>query len=53
LSLKTSHVGLTLDYRFDHESALNVFFRSDQFPSFLKIPAFWWFTDFTRLSPHN
>ena len=25
-------VGLVLDDRFDHESALNVFFRSDQFP---------------------
>jgi Peptidase family M28/PA domain len=40
-------VGLTLDYRFDHESALNVFFRSDQFPFVLhNIPAFWWFTGF-------
>ena len=40
-------VGLTLDDRFDHESALNVFFRSDQFPFVLKnIPAFWWFTGF-------
>jgi Zn-dependent M28 family amino/carboxypeptidase len=41
------HVGLTLDYRFDHESALNVFFRSDQFPFVLhNVPAFWWFTGF-------
>jgi len=24
---ENKHVGLTLDYRFDHESALNVFFR--------------------------
>jgi hypothetical protein len=41
------HVGLVLDDRFDHESALNVFFRSDQFPFVLKnIPAFWWFTGF-------
>jgi hypothetical protein len=41
------NVGLTLDDRFDHESALNVFFRSDQFPFVLhNIPAFWWFTGF-------
>jgi hypothetical protein len=40
-------IGLVLDDRFDHESALNVFFRSDQFPFVLKdIPAFWWFTGF-------
>ncbi len=40
-------VGLTLDDRFDHESALNVFFRSDQFPFVMhNIPAFWWFTGF-------
>ncbi len=40
-------VGLVLDDRFDHESALNVFFRSDQFPFVLKdVPAFWWFTGF-------
>lgn len=40
-------VGLTLDDRFDHESALNVFFRSDQFPFVLHdIPAFWFFTGF-------
>jgi Peptidase family M28/PA domain len=40
-------VGLTLDDRFDHESALNVFFRSDQFPFVLhNIPALWWFTGF-------
>lgn len=41
------YVGLVLDDRFDHESALNVFFRSDQFPFVLhNIPAFWWFTGF-------
>ena len=41
------HVGLVLDDRFDHESALNVFFRSDQFPFVLhNVPAFWWFTGF-------
>jgi hypothetical protein len=40
-------VGLVLDDRFDHESALNVFFRSDQFPFVLKdVPAMWWFTGF-------
>ena len=40
-------VGLVLDDRFDHECALNVFFRSDQFPFVLKnIPAFWFFTGF-------
>jgi hypothetical protein len=44
---ENKHVGLILDDRFDHESALNVFFRSDQFPFVLKnIPAFWWFTGF-------
>jgi hypothetical protein len=38
---------LVLDDRFDHESALNVFFRSDQFPFVLhNIPALWWFTGF-------
>jgi Zn-dependent M28 family amino/carboxypeptidase len=40
-------VGLVLDDRFDRDSALNVFFRSDQFPFVLKnVPAFWWFTGF-------
>jgi hypothetical protein len=40
-------IGLTLDDRFDHDSALNVLFRSDQFPFLLKnVPAFWWFTGF-------
>ena len=40
-------VGLTLDDRFDHDFALNIFFRSDQFPFVLKnVPAFWWFTGF-------
>jgi hypothetical protein len=40
-------IGLILDDRFDHESALNVFFRSDQFPFVLHdVPAFWWFTGF-------
>ena len=44
---ENKYVGLDLDDRFDHESALNVFFRSDQFPFVLhNIPAFWWFTGF-------
>jgi Zn-dependent M28 family amino/carboxypeptidase len=44
---ENAHVGLVLDDRFDHDSVLNVFFRSDQFPFVLKnIPAFWWFTGF-------
>ena len=42
-----AHVGLVLDDRFDHDSVLNVFFRSDQFPFVLHdIPALWWFTGF-------
>jgi hypothetical protein len=42
-----SAIGLDLDDRFDHEHALNVFFRSDQFPFVLHdIPAFWFFTGF-------
>jgi Zn-dependent M28 family amino/carboxypeptidase len=44
---ENAHVGLVLDDRFDHESALNVFFRSDQFPFVLEnVPAMWWFTGF-------
>jgi hypothetical protein len=40
-------IGLTIDDRFDHENALNVLFRSDQFPFLLhNIPAMWWFTGF-------
>jgi len=40
-------IGLKLDDRFDNETALNVFFRSDQFPFVLhNVPAFWWFTGF-------
>ncbi|HEY2527258.1 MAG TPA: M28 family peptidase [Xanthobacteraceae bacterium] len=40
-------VGLDLDDRFDHENALNTFFRSDQFPFVLhNVPAFWFFTGF-------
>jgi len=44
---ENTRVGLVLDDRFDHESALNVFFRSDQFPFVLHdVPAFWFFTGF-------
>ena len=44
---ENQRVGLVLDDRFDHESALNVFFRSDQFPFVLHdVPAFWFFTGF-------
>ncbi len=44
---ENKRVGLELDHRFDHESVLNVLFRSDQFPFLLKgIPALWWFTGF-------
>jgi Peptidase family M28/PA domain len=44
---ENKYVGLVLDDRFDHEAALNVFFRSDQFPFVLHdVPAFWWFTGF-------
>ena len=40
-------IGLDLDDRFDRDSALNIFFRSDQFPFVLHdIPAFWFFTGF-------
>ena len=40
-------VGLKLSYKWDEEAALNVYFRSDQFPFALKdIPAMWWFTGF-------
>lgn len=50
--LRTVHeanrvTGLDLDDRFDHENALNVFFRSDQFPFVLKdVPALWFNTGF-------
>jgi hypothetical protein len=44
---ENTKVGLVLDDRFDHDSVLNVFFRSDQFPFVLHdIPALWWFTGF-------
>lgn len=41
------HVGLRLNRKWDLEPALNVFFRSDQYPFVLKnVPALWWFTGF-------
>lgn len=41
------HVGLTLNYKWDEDVALNVFQRSDQFPFAIRdIPAVWWFTGF-------
>ncbi len=40
-------VGLHLNYKWDREASLNIFFRSDQFPFVLHgIPAIWWFTGF-------
>ncbi len=40
-------VGLKLNYKWDDEAALNVFFRSDHFPFALHdVPAMWWFTGF-------
>ncbi|MBV9082690.1 MAG: M28 family peptidase [Acidobacteriaceae bacterium] len=40
-------IGLHLNYKWDQDSSLNVFFRSDQFPFALHgIPAIWWFTGF-------
>lgn len=40
-------VGMNLNYKWDSEPALNVFFRSDQYPFVLHdVPAFWWFTGF-------
>lgn len=40
-------VGLHLNYKWDEEPALNVFFRSDHYPFALNgVPALWWFTGF-------
>jgi Zn-dependent M28 family amino/carboxypeptidase len=40
-------IGLRLNYKWDQEASLNIFFRSDQFPFALRgIPAVWWFTGF-------
>jgi len=47
VKLANQSIGLELDERFDHENALNTFFRSDQFPFVLHdVPAFWFFTGF-------
>jgi len=44
---ENKYVNLDLDYRFDRDYALNIFFRSDQFPFVLhNVPSFWWFTGF-------
>jgi hypothetical protein len=44
---ENEHIGLHLNYKWDQEASLNVFFRSDQFPFALRgIPAIWWFTGF-------
>ena len=41
------HIGLILDDRFERDTALGIFFRSDQFPFILHdVPAFWFFTGF-------
>jgi hypothetical protein len=40
-------IGLKLNYKWDQEPALNIFFRSDQYPFTLHdVPAVWWFTGF-------
>ncbi len=40
-------VGLILDDRYERDTALGIFFRSDQFPFILRdIPALWFFTGF-------
>ena len=44
---ENEHVGLKLTYKWDQDSALNVFQRSDQFPFAIRdVPAVWWFTGF-------
>jgi hypothetical protein len=41
------HIGLILDDRFESDTALGIFFRSDQFPFILHdVPALWFFTGF-------
>jgi hypothetical protein len=40
-------VGLKLNYKWDHDAAQQILFRSDQYPFLLHdIPAVWWFTGF-------
>src|SRR5207245_3828183 len=44
---ENEHVGLKLTYKWDQDSALNVFQRSDQFPFTIRdVPAVWLFTGF-------
>jgi hypothetical protein len=44
---ENEYVGLTLDDRFERDTALGIFFRSDQFPFILHdVPALWFFTGF-------
>ena len=44
---ENEHIGLTLDDRFERDTALGIFFRSDQFPFILHdVPALWFFTGF-------
>ena len=44
---ENQRVGLRLTYKWDQDSALNVFQRSDQFPFAIRdVPAVWWFTGF-------
>lgn len=44
---ENKQTGLTLNYKWDRDAALNIFFRSDQYPFALHgIPAVWWFTGF-------
>jgi hypothetical protein len=41
------YIGLILDDRFERDTALGIFFRSDQFPFILHdVPALWFFTGF-------
>jgi hypothetical protein len=41
------YIGLALDDRFERDTALGIFFRSDQFPFILHdVPALWFFTGF-------
>ena len=40
-------IGLKLNYKWDEEPALNIYFRSDHYPFALHdVPALWWFTGF-------
>jgi hypothetical protein len=40
-------IGLNLNYKWDEEPALNIYFRSDHYPFALHdVPAMWWFTGF-------